>query len=594
MTSRRTLLLAVGAVVLLTAAMLPVRPAAGFVDLFGRAVVQTIVNIDRRGDAYERIEAARDEALAAVDAEAGSDAGRLAAGSMSQEDFDAEEARRAQLRAALVARAEREKAMNRATYNRAIGSEWRTAAEAAVVTGLTGGGYAATLYGQLRRGEDPLSGALQTFAGDRLAALLQAPATERVAAADQLNRALGALDVVRDPKGQLRSTVRELESILRTGEGELPAVLSAQATATAQSLMAQWQQVLGQWQHLTASQVRVSTERLLRDQRWATLTAEILRLGSVPIANRATLATRVGIVQDRVSVALEGQDVDVALRASLVVRVLAEVLRVEQERAAGVPVVLDLDAFVQATLAELRSATTTTTAAPDTTAMPDAEPSEDAGRPTGGGVYVVDDTTPDAVTPGPMCLSVRQLPSSPGGQVLMLEGCATAVRHQTVFDLAEGTVSGWFEADLACPGESCGTWYTSTGTVRGEYGPLPYGQPPTEVPDGWPFPDDHWYGANGTYWAGGPIELAIELTGDYEVGDGTKVPSSWSTTVTGWVSSELSWGAKAFDQPKPTSWYGSLGVSIDQGQDADPRWYFYLGINEELPETNLTLPPWEE
>jgi hypothetical protein len=176
----------------------------------------------------------------------------------------------------------------------------------------------------------------------------------------------------------------------------------------------------------------------------------------------------------------------------------------------------------------------------------------------------------------------------------MLEGCATAVRHETVFDLAAGTVSGWFEADLACPGESCATWYTSTGTVRGEYGPLAYGQPPVEVPDGWPFPTNHWYAPSATYWAGGPIQLEIALSGDYALGDGTTVPSSWATTVTGWVSSDLGWGAKAWDQEKPGSWYGSLGVSIDQGEDADPRWYFYLGINEELPETNLALPPWEE
>jgi hypothetical protein len=282
--------------------------------------------------------------------------------------------------------------------------------------------------------------------------------------------------------------------------------------------------------------------------------------------------------------------VDDATRAALTVRVLAEVLRVERDRAAGLPEAFDLDAFVRSQLTELLA---TTTATPSTSGEGDEAGVEGADRPTGGGIYTINEQTAGSLTPGPICLGVSQQPSTPGGQVLMLEGCATATRYEVVFDLAEGTVSGWFEADLVCPHESCATWYTSTGSIRGEFGPLAYGQPPVEVPDAWPFPAEHWYAPESTYWAGGPIELTIALSGDYALGDGTTVPSSWSTTVTGWVGSELDWGAMEYGSSKPTSWYGSVGVKIDQGPDANPRWSFYLGVNEDLPETNLDRPAWD-
>lgn len=585
--------------VTLAATVVPVRPAGAFVDMIGRAVVQTFVNLDKKVAAYERIEAKRDADLAAVDAAAAALAVKQQKGWITGEQYASETARLDALRAAIVQRAEREKAMNRAAYNRAVGEEWRTAAEGAVIAAVTGGGRAGALLGQLRQGQDPLSAALQQLAGDKLAALLQGSAASRSAAADELNRAIGALDVLRDPRGELRNTAQQLESILRTGEGELPATLSAEATRTAQALVSRWQALLGQWRHLTANQVRVSTDRLLGDQRWVALTNEILRLGSVPLADRAVLATRVGIVADRIDVAVGDQEISESVRNALAVRVLAEVLRVEQDRAAGLPVVFDLDAYVREQLSDLTAPTTAvpaeTTAGGDTTTPTDTGPPEGVDQPTGGSVHAVDESSGLTVgNGGTVCLDVKQLPATPGSPSVYLEGCTTTPRFETVFDLAEGTVSGWFEADLACPGEGCSAFSTASGSIRGEFGPLPYGQPTQEVPDGFPFPDHHWYPSGDTYWAGAPIELAITLTGESDWGDGTKIPGSFTTTVTGWVSSDLQWSSREYGNPLPQAWYGDLSVMIDHPQDQNPRWHFYFGFTAGLPESNLALPPWEE
>lgn len=580
--------------VMVAATVVPARPAGAVIDMIGRALVQTFVNLDKKTAAYEQIEARRDADLAAVDASVKALAVKLDRGWITAEQHAAETARLAALRQAIITRAEREKAITRATYNRAVGAEWRAAAEGAVITALTGGGHAAVLVGQLLHGQDPLTTALERFAGDKLQALLAGAAGDRLAAADELNRALGALDVVRDPRGQLRATAQELESILRTGEGELPAAL---ATERAQALLAQWQGILGQWRYLTANQVRVSTERLLNDEKWMALTSQILNLGSVPMGSRAVLATRVGLVADRVDVALAGQPLDASVRNDLTVRVLAQVLQVERDRAAGLPVVFDVDAYVREQLAALTAPTTSapgTTSEPGTTVPADAEPPEDVDRPTGGGVYAFDETSGLVVgNNGSVCVDVKQLPGTPGESPIYLQGCSTSPRFETVFDLAEGTVSGWFQADLTCPGEACAMFSSATGSVRGEFGPLPYGQPPVEVPDGFPFPEHHWYAPDDTYWAGGPIDLAITLTGESRLGD-RSIPGSFTTTVTGWVSSDLQWSARGYADELPSAWYGDLSVVIDHPDTANPRWYLYFGFSADLPEKNLPVPPWDE
>jgi hypothetical protein len=581
-------------------------PASARPELFVRAAVQSFFVLPhRRGNAYEAIEAQRDRDLASISSMAVVRLHQRDTGALTPEAYAAEAVRLEEMRRAIIERAEREKRMTRATFNRAIGDEWRAAAQNSVAVALGGLGRLGQILAQISQGKDPLAAAFQVLGGDKLEkfdAIRQGSGPERQEATDRFAQAEGLLDVLRDPKGEVRRTVRQLESMLRDEGGQLPAALSDTARRRIEVVIANWNGLQRGWRHLTTSRVRVDPQRILKDREWRELTDLILTLGSVPVVDRMLLASGVGQVRDLVQQAEGNDGLSQTQRNSVIVRVLALQLQAERDRASGVPVWFDIEAAVSQAIADVRS-TPPSAADADDPDDPDGptpqEPSEvdepgiGADRPTGAGVHLVDLSTPSQHFP--ISMYVKGSRSHEGGRRFTLEGRSSTPEFQVVFDLENGTVSGWFDVAVACPGEKCATFFTSTGQVSGSFGPIPYGQPPIEVPDGFPFPEHHWYPVppgSRSYWAGGPLEISISLSGTADYGGGSEpISGSFDDVVTGWVWSEISPGALG----QPEGFAASFHVTVDHPEGRDPWWSVSFGQFYDFPDApRVSVPPWAE
>ena len=219
--------------------------------------------------------------------------------------------------------------------------------------------------------------------------------------------------------------------------------------------------------------------------------------------------------------------------------------------------------------------TSPTVTAADTTAPGVTEPlDETAGeRVFGGSVHQVSGDTPGLDLNSAYCLDYSK--RIEGGLRLSLTACTDTPHFEVVHDLEAGTVEGWIDVELACPGlDRCRGEDPVAATVSGTIGPFAYGQQPQAVPADWPFPADHWYSSGlGSWWAGGPIELDVWISGSSSF---LNQAVDQSFTVMGWVNSTLSPSSRKPGE-LPSDWMVDLAVDIDYVDADDPRWDFYVG-----------------
>ncbi len=214
---------------------------------------------------------------------------------------------------------------------------------------------------------------------------------------------------------------------------------------------------------------------------------------------------------------------------------------------------------------------------------------------TGGSVHPVTSDTAGIVVgnSGINCLEYRESRSE--SIPLILSACTDAADFDVVFDFTAGTVAGTVALELVCPGfEPCWQGTTSaTGSVSGTFGPLVYGQKPSTPPADFPFPAHHWSDDGfGDWLAGGPIELAVSISGESTLSDQVASGGA-STTITGWVESRVR-PASGSSLADVTHWNASIGIRLDFPQDVDPNWYLWTGFAIDLEDPGVELPPWRD
>jgi hypothetical protein len=254
----------------------------------------------------------------------------------------------------------------------------------------------------------------------------------------------------------------------------------------------------------------------------------------------------------------------------------------------------DVVKAVLAAAAELAATTTTTVTPVDTTAPGDATPDSaepDGDHIRGGSIHQVTSETPGLDTSGWFCLDYSE--PIEGIFRLSLTACTDSPNFDVVHDLDAGTIAGRIELDLECPGlDPCFRHDPVVGTVSGSFGPFAYGQQPVDAPADWPFPAHHWYSGSSYWWAGGPIELEVEISGTHYIGEDA-FPAEVATTITGWAESTLS-PTSSRPGELPTEWNVDLRVNLDYGETIEPRWDFYTGYFWTFGETGVDIPSWRK
>lgn len=407
MTKHRWAARAMTAVLIVAAvAIVPASRAAVDADgggLFVQAIVRTVVNVDRRGDAYRSIGRQRDEDVAAVDQTLALRQAQLDTKQISQDRFDAEKTRLAALRQAIIDRAEREKQVNKFVYNRAIGDEWRGAAQAALLAASVGDGSLGRFVNNLLNGQDPVEAGLAELSDKLRARLSQALADrlpdltaeedalrldvagrlqvlredfreQNAERMERIRRANSIVALMRDPGGRIRAELRRVEQLLDTGEGQTSPLLTEEATAQLRSMVDRLRSAQAQWVQLRGQRPRVNVDRLLRDAEWNRLTIEIMDNGSVPVAVRMAAAASIPRVREALDRIAGDRPLTAEQRTSLLVTLLADHLAAERTRAAGAPTPFDLDRRVRELLAQIDASAPTTLfleEVPDDAAPPD-------------------------------------------------------------------------------------------------------------------------------------------------------------------------------------------------------------------------------
>ncbi len=247
----------------------------------------------------------------------------------------------------------------------------------------------------------------------------------------------------------------------------------------------------------------------------------------------------------------------------------------------------DVVRAVLAAAAEFEPTTTTSEPATDT-AEPDATPGD---RIRGGSVHQITtaSTGMQIGNGGTLCLEYFE--TRPDQLPLSLVACTTSPVFDIVYDLAAGTVAGTVELDLACPGaDRCWQDDSTTGSVRGTFGPFQFGRQPEQAPADFPFPAHHYYGGQLDWWAGGTIELTVAISGDHVVGEQV-LSGSASITITGWMEASL-WPPVQRPNELPSDWMTDFKVILDFPQDVNPNWYLYAGFSAPVPESAIAVPPW--
>ncbi len=220
---------------------------------------------------------------------------------------------------------------------------------------------------------------------------------------------------------------------------------------------------------------------------------------------------------------------------------------------------------------------------------PVAAGSENATRPTGGGIYTI---SSEGRAPGARAamvridggdLSVRDLKPplfTLGGEAVGLPDI------QLILDFEQGTASGSFDVDYACDAESC-MGQSSTGHAAGSFEQVPFAVPPDGPPADYPFPEHHWYDLEKDNWyALAATDIAVQLAGtsfDGSTGD-------YDETVRGWVEVRLSpsgWSTGSL----PSGWYADLGVRLDYPDTVNPQWTLFIGSNSQVWDPRIPQPP---
>jgi hypothetical protein len=221
---------------------------------------------------------------------------------------------------------------------------------------------------------------------------------------------------------------------------------------------------------------------------------------------------------------------------------------------------------------------------------PVADDGVSATRPTGGGVYTIDQAT---TTPGAAAvmrsadggrISVRDIDVVPligmGGE------SAGTPDIQLIVDLAEGTVSGSFDARYECTPDLC-MGMNSTGYARGSFGPLPFGVAPFEPPDDYPFPPHHWYELESEDWyALGAIDIEVSIGGTGYDGRA----ADYTTSVRGWIQVRLSAMGNVAGA-LPNGWRASFSASLDYPDTVNPQWFLWLGAEADIYDSRVHRPP---
>lgn len=330
---------------------------------FGRAVVQTLLTPFRKGAKYESIEAQRDADLAAIGVTMNLRQWQHDKGWIDDATLAGQQQAFAALQKAVTARAEREKKMNRAAYNRALGNEWKTAAENALIGLATANLRSGDFFARIIKGDDPLQAGL-----DKILATPVRTYDDLAAAQAELNKARQAVAFLRDPSGALEASFGDLENLLAANVpgnlgNELAPEFLKHYQDKARVVMERLGSLLQKIDRLTGTRVKVDGARLLRDPEWAALTTAIMQAGSIPLSNRMLLASMTPQVQARLDQLVEGRSITEEQRRSVVLDVLAWYLSVQQQRVARMPNLptFDLDAAINAALDRFAPVPTTST-----------------------------------------------------------------------------------------------------------------------------------------------------------------------------------------------------------------------------------------
>lgn len=313
-----------------------------------RAVVGSISQGIHRGRTYERLEAQRDEEIAATKPRDQIIQFQRERGWLDAEAAERERIRQEELRKAITERTEREKRITKEAYERAIGREWKNAA-ATAVPGLVGlDGFAGGFLGGIIQGDSPLNAAVNALSGDAPNStqsfddlkkqLVESRAKLKAARDKQLTERLDELitEMENQPPGQPVDVARTL---LRDEIEALDAAL-AQAKTT--------------WKDWTGNKVRINPETFARDARWQALNAHV-QATEVSTAQKAVIAGLGRAAAGRIdSLANAG---GVKLSEDDVVRIAAEAgARFVEARAAareaGTDETVDLDSLVRAAINE--------------------------------------------------------------------------------------------------------------------------------------------------------------------------------------------------------------------------------------------------
>lgn len=206
---------------------------------------------------------------------------------------------------------------------------------------------------------------------------------------------------------------------------------------------------------------------------------------------------------------------------------------------------------------------------------------------SGGAIYTLDSSSN---VPGSIAqlhrlaggdLSVRDLGD---GRAVSLSGESVGTPDvQLIFDFDAGTFSGSFDINYACDADRCGA--AATGYARASFGPIPFTLPPTEPPDDFPFPDEHWRGSSDGWYAGAAVPIEVSLAGT----DLTGAAAEYTTTVVGWISASLSPNG-GFGDTRPEGWRASFYASIDHPDTVRPQWYLGIWGDADIWDGNVAEP----
>lgn len=426
-----------------------------------RAVVGSISQGVHRGKTYERLEAQRDEEIAATKPRDQIIRFQQERGWLDAEAAERERLRQEELRKAITERTEREKRITKEAYERAIGREWKNAA-ASAVPGLVGlDGFAGGLLGGIIKGDSPLNAAVNALSGD---------APNSTQSLDDLKKQLiesrAKLKVARDKKltQRLDELITEMEN---QPPGERVDVARTLLRDEIDAVDAALAQAKTTWKDWTGNKVRIDEEKFAKDARWQGLNAHV-EATKLPTSTKAVIAGLGRAAAARVDGLTAGTGVK--LSEEDLMRIAAEAgARYVEARArakeTGEAVDIDLDALV-------RSAINEHLAAAGLDPLPEDDDAAVVGAPTAA---PADDGKPKAVTvKGTLFFGGREAAAVEAAGVFVILESAFEMGFPAEDGPVRGTGSMTVRTDSAklirgsedCITDQDATW-TFDGQIRG-------------------------------------------------------------------------------------------------------------------------------